>query len=583
MKPMMRRREFLLSSARCFGASAVTLAASPAWNRAFAAAPQAAPSSAIALNQVGYLPSLPKLASISARATSFVVRSTAHNDVVHRGTLGAPQQDATSGDTLQNADFSALTAPGDYIVELDSGQRSAPFRIASDVYRDALHLTTRAFYGQRCGCSVNLGNGYTHPACHLTAAYHASSGKTGPLHNHGGWHDAGDYGRYIVNSGISTGTLLWAWEFYHSTLNKLPLQIPESGGKTPDFLAEVRWNLDWMLTLQDEDGGVWHKQTSLNFCPIVMPQDDTLTSYVIGTGSAPYKSTCATADFAAVMAIAARCYSAFDAAYAQRCLAAARHAWTWCAANPDVPFKNPPGVATGEYGEDDCSDEMLWASAELWRTTGEADYLKAFISAAAKPGALKITAPDWGSLSSLAYWSYALASRSDAAGLRGAIQEATIQAAEALVTNSNNNGYGNTLSESDYVWGSNGVAGNQAMLLLIANHFHANSSFVTAALNNLHYLVGRNCFGISWVTQLGAYPFQHPHHRPSTADNLAEPWPGLLSGGPNRHPADPVARMLPPAPPMRMYIDDQGAYSVNEIAINWNAPLVFLLAAANSL
>ena len=123
MKRMMRRREFLLSSARYLGAGAVTLAALPSWNRSFAAESESLPASTIALNQVGYLPSLPKLASVSARATSFVVRSTLHNDIVHRGTLTPPAHDAASGDTLQTADFSALTTPGDYIVELDSGDQ----------------------------------------------------------------------------------------------------------------------------------------------------------------------------------------------------------------------------------------------------------------------------------------------------------------------------------------------------------------------------------------------------------------------------------------------------------------------------
>jgi endoglucanase len=314
-----------------------------------------------------------------------------------------------------------------------------------------------------------------------------------------------------------------------------------------------------------------------------MPQDDTLTSYVIGTGAAPYKSTCASADFAAVMAIAARCYGESDPAYAKRCLAAARKAWEWCVRNPDVIFRNPPGVSTGEYGDDDCSDELLWAAAELWRTTGDAEYLEAFTSGVGKPESIQISAPSWSALSALACWTYALAERKDAAGLRSAIQEATLKVAETLVANSNSNGYGNTLGESDYVWGSNGVAGNHSLLLLLANHFHSNKSFVEAALGNLHYLLGRNCFGISWVTQIGSRPFQHPHHRPSVADHLTDPWPGLLSGGPNSRPADTVAKTLPPGPPMRMYIDDQGAYSVNEVAINWNASLVFLLAGANSL
>ncbi len=578
---MMRRREFLLSSACCFGAGALARAVPSAWGKTDIESPAA--TEAIAINQLGYLPAAAKQASIRGKATSFAVRSATGNNIVHRGQLSAPVNDAASGDTLQTADFSALRTPGHYVLELDSGQRSGSFRIAPDVYHNALRLTTRAFYGQRCGCHVDLGEGYVHPVCHLSAAYHSSSGKSGTLHNRGGWHDAVDYGRYIVNSGITTGTLLWAWELYQHALGGLSLQIPESGGKLPDFLAEIRWNLDWMLTLQDEDGGVWHKQTSLQFCGFIMPQNDTLTSYVIGTGAPAYKGTAASADFAAVMAIAARCYGAHDTAYAKRCLTAARKAWDWCVRNPDVLFHNPADVGTGAYGDSNCSDEMLWAAAELWRTTGEADYQKAFIASASQADSITISTPSWNALSALAYWTYALSGRKDAYSLENPIQQATLKAAEALVANSNNNGYGNTLTGSDYVWGSNGVAASQSMLLFIAHHFHPDSRFVEAALNNLHYFLGCNCFGISWITHLGSRPFMHPHHRPSIADNLPAPWPGLLSGGPNAYPSDPAAKTLPLGPPMRMYVDKDGAYSVNEIAINWQAPLVFLLAAANSL
>jgi endoglucanase len=248
MKPMMRRREFLFSSARYLGVSAVYSALPSALTRAKAAPLETTTGSAVALNQVGYLPARSKRASVDVRAASFAIRSVTGNDVAYRGQLSPPAADAASGDTLQTADFSALTAPGSYVLELDSGQKSPAFRVAGDVYSDALRLTTRAFYGQRCGCRVDLGGGYVHSVCHLSAAYHPSSGKSGALQNRGGWHDAGDYGRYIVNSGISTGTLLWAWELYQRSLSKLALQIPESGGKLPDFLAEIRWNLDWMLT-----------------------------------------------------------------------------------------------------------------------------------------------------------------------------------------------------------------------------------------------------------------------------------------------------------------------------------------------
>jgi endoglucanase len=548
------------------------------------------PSIAAAFNQVGFLPNGEKIATVpalgGAEASFQLVPDLASSQNSHplfHGTLSAPMLDAASGDRVSLADFSRWIAPGTYRL-MAQGRRSATFSIGDDVYRDPLRLSMRAFYGQRCGCAVDLGGGYRHPACHLSGAYHRTSGRQGAAASHGGWHDAGDYGRYVVNSGITCGTLLWAWELYPQSLRSLSLGIPESGGKIPDYLAEIRWNLEWMLSLQDTDGGVWHKQTSEQFCAFILPERDNLTSYIIGTGASPYKSTCATADLAAVMAIAARCYGKYDPAFAARCLTSAKLGWGWALANPNVAFTNPPGIGTGGYDDRHCNDAILWASAELWRTTGDAQYEQAFLSGvAALPPETSIKAPSWPNVAPMAYWTYLLAERKASDSLKNRIFAQTAAAAQMLIERRNSSGYGNTLAPEDYIWGSNSVAANQSLLLLIANHFQPDPHAVQAALGNLHYLLGRNCFGVSWVTQVGTNPFQHPHHRPSAADDIAAPWPGLLSGGPNARPVDQIARTLPKLPPMRMWLDDQSAYSLNEVAINWNAPLVFLLAAGNAL
>ncbi len=428
----MQRRTFIKISAIAGGAAAVptVLWLSSRWSSAEAATD----SSPIVFNQLGYLPSATKLITLRSPSATFTVRAVSSGAVVLQGKPGAARDDSASGDRVQIADISAVRQPGMYVLETDAG-KSSPFEIGNDVYRHALWLTMRGYYGQRCGCDVDLGNGYSHPACHLTAEFHKTSGKSGPCKNHGGWHDAGDYGRYIVNSGISTGTLLWAWEMFNGAVRKLDLKIPESGGKLPDFLAEIRWNLDWMLSLQDADGGVWHKQTSENFCSFVMPQDDHLISYVIGTGSAPYKSTCATADLAAVAAIAARCYGPFDDAYAKTCLDAAKRAYAWASKNPDVRFQNPQGIRTGEYGDGDCRDEMLWAAAELWRTSGDEQYRQAFETGVAylrTGNGFRVKAPGWNDLSALALWTYAMADRKGASSeLLAQIRESSAREAEA--------------------------------------------------------------------------------------------------------------------------------------------------------
>ncbi len=583
MMVSMDRRRFL----KRMGAAGVAL--QPIFRAAGAVSPNEAPSPSIFLNQTGYLPTAAKKATVrlaEAGSKDFLVRRVADRTVVLRGKLGATIRDEASGDEVGVADFSALRLPGEYRIEV-GGLASDSFPVAAEVYANGLRLTMRAFYGQRCGCAVDLGDGYKHPACHADGAFHPSSGRSGAqagkLPNRGGWHDAGDYGRYIVNSGLSTATLLWAWELYPAALGRLALVIPESGGKLPDYLAEVRWNLEWMLSLQDADGGVWHKQTSERFCAFVMPQDDKLTSYVIGTGGPPFKSTGATADLAAVMAVAARCYDPYDHAFAQRCLAASRRAWDWAVAHPEVQFENPPGISTGGYGDRDLGDEIAWASAELWRATGEARYEAAFLAHAPTGDQLAtISAPGWGGVLPMAYWTYAMGEGKGNPAVKAAVRDATQAAAAALIERAGRNGYGNTLAPREYNWGSNSVAANQSLLLLIANRFHPDAAAREAALNNLHYLLGRNCLGVSWVTQLGVRPFQHPHHRPSAADGIDAPWPGLLSGGPNAGGGDAVWTKLPKLPPMRMWVDDERAYSMNEIAINWNAPLVFLLAAANS-
>jgi len=544
-----------------------------------------APQLAIKVDQVGYPLLGAKLAFVDTPGSAFELRRTADNGIVLKGKLNSSQLDANSGDSIQTADFSKFHKAGAYYIAVPGVGRSWDFAIGANVFDRAYYLAMRGFYGQRCGTAVDLGSefpGYSHAICHQNGEFHSSSGANGPRPNIGGWHDAGDYGRYIVNSGFATGTLLSAWEIYGKKIEHIALKIPETGNGTPDILNEIRWNLRWMLQMQDTDGGVWFKQTSEHFSGFVAPEDDHLPSEVIGTGAPVFKSTCASADLAAVAAMAARIYKPYDAAFAAQNLEAARKAWTWVEHNPTATFRNPPSVNTGEYGDNNCSDERLWAAAELFRTTGEASF-NDYVVANYAPFLLGLDSPpaeSWNALGARGLWSYALSGQKSAnAKVVGEIRDRTVTAARAIVERSKTNPYRISMKSTDFVWGSNGVAADYGVFLLMANVFQPDAAFVSAAQDNLHYLLGRNTFSLSWVTQLGQHAFQHPHHRPSGSGKQTGPWPGLLSGGPNAGRQDAVLAALPKdLPPAKVYADELASYASNEICLNWQASLVFLLA-----
>ena len=157
---------------------------------------QQQPTTAIKVDQVGYLSPATKVALVSTAAQTFAVRRASDGAIVLQGKLTEPRNDADTGDTVQAADFSRLRTAGAYYLDIPGVGRSWPFQIGPNLFSRPYYLAMRAFYGQRCGTAVDLGPefpGYTHAACHLHGAFDASSGKQGARDNVGGWHDAGDY------------------------------------------------------------------------------------------------------------------------------------------------------------------------------------------------------------------------------------------------------------------------------------------------------------------------------------------------------------------------------------------------------
>jgi endoglucanase len=550
--------------------------------------PAAVGAQDVAINQVGYPPGAAKWAVLPAGAgDEFRLVRAGSNEVVLRGRASAARPWMPAGQSVRLADFSALTDVGEYELRVDGAPASPRIRISADANAALAAASLKAFYFNRAGIGLEARHAgrWARPAGHpdTDVLVHASAASAKRpegtrIASPKGWYDAGDYNKYIVNSGITVYTLLAAWEQFPALFQAQRLDIPESGNDLPDVLDEVLWNLDWMLTMQDPgDGGVYHKLTNKSFDGNQMPHETQGKRYVVA------KSTAAALDFAAVMAQASRVFKPFEAqrpGLSARMREAAIGAWAWARANPQAVYKNPPDVRTGEYGDAQLDDEFAWAAAELWLTTGEAAYRDAL-----KLEALPIRVPGWADVAGLAWMS--LAQHRD-----------KLSHADAELVTKRVRGFGDELaatwrasayrltmeSASDFVWGSNSQALNQALMLIQAYRLGGDRSQLDAAQSVLDYVLGRNPLGMSYVTGFGQRSPRHPHHRPSEADGVDAPVPGFIVGGPNPGQQDQKnCPRYPSALPALSYIDHGCSYAANEVAINWNAPLVYVSAALQAL
>ena len=537
----------------------------------------------VAVDQLGYLPKGSKYVFSAQSATGFSIVTLPAGVTVFSGgmSLWKSWDDAT-GRPVYRGEFSSFQSAGRYVIVTTHGDSSSAFEISDSVYTPVYRKTLKGFYFQRCGLQLlpAFAGVYQHGVCHtVDALFHSSSDSSGRFHFAvGGWHDAGDYGKYVVNAGISVGTLLLAYEMFPLQCEIDDLGIPESGNGVPDILDEARYEIQWFLKMQRNDGAFWFKVTPKQFEGFVMPQSDNGTRYIYQV------STTATGDAAAVLAKAARLFAPFDSVFARQCLDAAKQAWQFLAANqtiiPTGGFKNPSDTYTGEYGDGDDSDERLWASAELFETTGEPAYNSYFLNQYVF-AALFGDAMSWGDVRSLALLTYLRSKQSGAdANARNDLRQGLNTYCASQVTKCNNSGYHVVLAPANYVWGSNSGALNAAVLLLAGFAEMGDTTYANVAADQLHYVLGVNGFARSYVTGLGENPPRQPHHRPSASDGIAEPVPGLLAGGPNQYGGDPVLQAIinSGTPPALCYIDTMPSYASNEIAINWNAPLVFVAA-----
>jgi endoglucanase len=562
----------------------------------------------IDLNQVGFYPSAPKMAVVTVASAGapagdagvpatdrFFVVTAGGGDTAFTGRLGPLMASTNSTLSTRLADFTELKKAGIYRILVPGMEPSYPFRIGHGVFYPVVRAALKGYYYQRSGMALTAeyAGQWSRPAGHpdTQVLVHPSAATTlrpagTVISTPGGWYDAGDYNKYIVNSGITMGTLLDAYEDFPGFFDTLHTNIPPIGG-VPDLLNEVLYNLRWMLTMQDpDDGGVYHKCTNAVFDGMVMPGVTKAPRYVVEKGTA------GTLDFAAVMGQAARVFGHFRNSLpglSDSCLRAAEQAWKWALQNPNLAYDQNamnksflPQVTTGAYGDFSFKDEWFWAAAELMVTTGDAAYGEMVRAQLNYPMSL----PSWSNVQMMGAYTLLRYQHSLPAAWAAAaetIRQRLLGMADHYLDKIGSNAFHTVIGESrtDFVWGSNSVAANQGMLLVNAWLQTRDKKYLEPALANLDYLLGMNATGYCFVTGVGTYSTMHPHHRPSIADGIVPPVPGLMAGGPN--PGQQDHQHYAFSDPEISYTDQDGAYASNEIAINWNAPLVYLAGAIEAL
>lgn len=537
----------------------------------------------IKVNQVGYFSNATKLASVvNTGSGTFSVRNATTGATVFSGSLSQGNYWSQSGETIKQIDFSEFTTPGDYKIFITGVGESYPFKINDNVLDDVSKEAVRYFYYNRSSTALESQHAgiYARQGGHWDTnvevcdnPFNTGRATGSTFSSPGGWYDAGDYNKYLLTAGISTYTLMSTYEQYPEYVTNLNLNIPESGNNIPDLLDECLYEIDWLLTMQDTDGGVYTKLSNQGFGNFSMPHihdQQNGTRYVCG------KNTSATLNLAATLAAAYRIFEPIDdqlePGERESWRTAAIDAWNWCQIHPNVDATQCGcGIGTGEYPDTDQSDEFIWAAAELYLATGDLNYYNEY-DYKDQP----VNTPGWqGGKEGLGMISLLLNRDKLAPSIANDYYSYLWHIennANALLNVYNNNPY-DIMMSNNWVWGSNGVAGNQSFIMLTAYNILEDEDYLTAATANIDYILGKNTTSYSWFTGFGSKQVMDAHHRISGGDGIDAPVPGMVFGGAYQSAGN--------------FVDNQccgtQAYANTEVTVNWNAPFAFSTVALQAI
>ncbi len=523
-----------------------------------------------ALNQLGFLPYGSKVIVVpNVEAAAFYLVDESNKTELLRGPLTQPLLWQASGQTVKVADLSAFNQSGTYRVRIPGLGDSPTFVIAENRYDPLLATVAQTFYWQRAGVPIvfTKDSDRARPSlfADLLVSTEVASSSGGKRYRAvpGGWLNGQDFGKSVIANSTALAGLLHAYLDAPAVFDNLSLPIPGATKGKADLLLEARWALDWLQTMQDDDGGVFHSVATRGNGAITRLDAD-------GRSLMP-KSTAATLHFTAIMALAAKVSAlapevlAPAADYEQ----AALNAWQWALMHPKTLYRQPAGYSGATYAQvnETLEDEWFWAAAELATLTHK------------KPGFKTVVVPksvsDIGWQQTELWGLYALAESSHTPkALKEAalklLTEASYKSAQMLWQS----GYMVPMEAGDFSENANGRALTRAMLLLKTNRYTPNKEYEPAARALLDYLLGRNPMEQSYVTGFGNTQPKAPVH--TLANWQKTVLPGFVVAGPNKDATDRCLR--PIKAPAMAYMNDPCSPTTNTITLERQGLLLYVLS-----
>ncbi|MFN2237694.1 MAG: glycoside hydrolase family 9 protein, partial [Anaerolineales bacterium] len=548
----------------------------------------------IKLNQLGYLPQAQKIARVSGFGeeliaqvgTPFEIRSLHNNEVAYRGELelGTEFDEVVSGERVLIADFSPLTNPGNYYLAVSAHRMedSSSFQIGGDIYDRLLADSLRYFYLQRSGMALEerYAGKFARGVGHAQDAQAEFRSGIYPARDvAGGWYDAGDYGKYVNAGATSISDLLWAYEIFPEQLANDDFSIPESSNSIPDLLDEIRWELDWILKMQDVDsGGFYHMVQPTENVSIENAQDTRFIEDVDGNRE-NVRPTSTTGSAVAALAHAAYIFKSVDPDYADKLLAAAEHGWAYLDANPD-------GVAPvpGPYSDEDDSDDRFWAATALYRATGDSVYHDAIKQMYRDVKTYFDTEDDnaygVGSMGMVAWLLYAYSDDTDPE-LMAYFEDLFIDWLARMEARWQDSVWDLAMLDEDFYWGSNYVTLTTPLVMLVGSQALnlAEEPAITLSQDALDYLLGTNPMSFSYISGFGENSLKNPFSQNWSNDGILDVPDGIMAGGPNAY-SNPLIYSNFAG---KRYVDSAASWTTNEHTIYWNSTLVFHAALAAML